>query len=182
MWLWALGFFRVRAGAQARTRKQGGAGSLSPRVAGGRPPPSLRAADGPLPTPTEAAEDAPDVPGVIAHLASFPDHRRHSLQGLQLGGKTPTGRACDQGGFQSLVCLRPQARLTARSPRAFQAWAPMSALGPIPAMRGGPTDFEAANNFRLGVAPGKQLADFQAASPQGRKVAPRPKRRMHAHR
>ncbi len=58
----------------------------------------------------------------------------------------------------------------------------MSALGPIPAMRGGPTDFEAANNFRLGVAPGKQLADFQAAGLQGRKVAPRPKRRMHAHR
>ena len=137
-------------------------------------------AGGPLPTPTQAAQDAPDVPGVIAHPAKLPNHRRHALQGPQVSGKTPAGRAFKQGSFQSLACQRRQARLTAGSPRALQTLAPTPAPGPIPAMRSGATDFEPPNNFRLRMALSKQLGRLQPAGLQGREVPPRPKCCIHA--
>jgi len=134
---------------------------------------------GPLPTPTEAAQDPPDVPGVIAHLTGLPNHPRHALQGPQVGGKTPAGGTFQQGHFQSLACLRRQARFTTGSPRAFQTLAPTPAPGPIPAVSSGATDLEPLDNFRLGVTLGKKFGGFQAAGLQCRQVPPGPKSRIH---
>jgi hypothetical protein len=134
---------------------------------------------GPLATPTEAAQDTPDVPGVIAHLAKLPNHPRHALQGPQVGGKPPAGGAFEQGCLQSLTCLRRQTRLAASSPRAFQTLTAVPTPSSVPAMGRGATDLKTPNNFCLRVALSKQPGGFPATGFQGRKVPPGPKRRIH---
>jgi hypothetical protein len=114
------------------------------------------------------------MPAVVAEVAGLPNHPGDPLQGPQGRGKAPRDGTFQPGRFQALPRRRIQAW--------FAASSAVARPGTIPAMRGGATDLETADNLGLWVAPGEQPGGFHPTGFQEREVPPRPKSPVHAPR
>jgi hypothetical protein len=123
---------------------------------------------GALQGPAEAmAQDHPDIAGVIADPSQLADHRRHPLQGPQVGIE-PVGHRPRQQGLLDLGELggRQLGVRTGRPPTAQGVHAALLEAG-VPDMRALAGHAEGVGDLGLGVALGEQLGGLQASGLEG---------------